>query len=381
MAKIQFKRKKSTGISTNKLSAGEPLYNLQDKKLYIGGNASEDETPSKHLTEVGVSTAGKVSIGAATNNDFTIAAGNGIDITGNAANRTIKVDIESTYKPSEAMSADKLKTGRTITLSGAVTGSTTFDGTSDKTISTSYSISDSKSANKIVRYISTDPNGKLTTTKGTLTAGDYITISETGDNLTIAADTELKTLEAAGNEIAFSINGKEYKKSISVEGVELSVGSAQKWTTPRTISLTGGATGSVSIDGSKDVSLNVAIKETADHKHGNITNSGTVGNPSKVVITDANNKVTTSSVSSDELSYLTGVKSSIQDQLDKKSSDEHKHKLLSASATLENPSSTVSCVNLTVNSGVLKVTSVLAASSSHIHSVSFKDVETGTPED
>ena len=35
MPKIQFKRKKSTGIGTNKLSAGEPLYNLQDKKLYI----------------------------------------------------------------------------------------------------------------------------------------------------------------------------------------------------------------------------------------------------------------------------------------------------------------------------------------------------------
>ena len=285
MPKIQFKRKKSTGIGTNKLSAGEPLYNLQDKKLYIGGNVSEDETPSKHLTEVGVSSAGKVSIGAATNNDFTIAAGTGIKVTGNASNRKITVASNPTIVnnsegakvaftidgkefahtiaitvPGEVESAKKLTNERTIALSGAITGSTTFDGSANKTISTTYAISDSKSANKIVRAISTNSDGKLTTTKGTLSAGTGIAINESGNDLEISADTDLQVLsDAAANEIAFSINGKEYKKSISVDGVGMAVDSADKWTNGRKITLSKDASGEVTIDGSKDVNLAVTV--------------------------------------------------------------------------------------------------------------------------
>lgn len=478
MPKIQFKRKKSTGIGTNKLSAGEPLYNLYDKKLYIGGNASSDETPSKHLTEVGVSTAGKVSIGAATDNDFTIKAGTGISVSGNASNRNITIasnptltnndteannvvsftiDGQSYYKAiavnipgtsdeakklttprtialagdatgsvsfdgsqnvtltADVKSAAKLDTARKIALSGAVTGETTFDGSADKTITTSYAINDAKSDKKIVRAVASDATGKLTTTKGSLVAGDGVTITESGNDLTISSPTTVRSLESGSTEIAFSVNGQEYRKTITVEGVGMSVDSANKWTTGRKITLTGDATGNVTIDGSTDVTLNVAVADNShnhtisatgtdglmdvtatggansvtiavapytsqqskasfdtsttapklttrlnyngdlyatnmygnnssgtptkvvltddsrlsdsrtpkSHSHGNITNGGIVGDASRVVITDASSKITTSSITTTKLGYLTDVTSNIQSQIDGKAPTSH----------------------------------------------------------
>lgn len=592
MPKIQFKRKKSTGIGTNKLSAGEPLYNLYDKKLYIGGNASSDETPSKHLTEVGVSSAGKVSIGAATDNDFTIKAGTGISVTGNTSNRNITVaadhsivnnssgatvaftidgksfshtvavtipgEVESAGKLTNARtitlagdatgsvsfdgsqnvtltadvksadSAAKLTTARKIALAGAVTGETTFDGSANKTITTSYAINDAKSDKKIVRAVAADANGKLTTTKGSLVAGDGVAITESGNDLTISSPTTVRSLESGSTEIAFSVNGQEYRKTITVEGVGMSVDSANKWTTGRKITLAGDATGNVTIDGSADVTLNVAVADNShdhtisatgtdglmnvtatggansitvavapytsqqskasfdtsttapklttrlnyngdmyatnmygnnssgtptkvvltddsrlsdkrdpkNHSHGNITNGGIVGDSNRVVITDKDSKITTSSITTTKLGYLTDVTSNIQAQINGKAptshasanttygvasadnyghskasatspkmsgtaavgtetdtfargdhvhptdtsraSSTHKHKV-SSTVTSGAPSATVECVNITVANGVLNVESVTAAGNAHTHSVTITDAETSTP--
>lgn len=53
-----------------------------------------------------------------------------------------------------ATSAEKLATARTITLSGAVSGSTTFDGSANKTITTTFpndiTISGTMTANKVI---------------------------------------------------------------------------------------------------------------------------------------------------------------------------------------------------------------------------------------
>lgn len=55
------------------------------------------------------------------------------------------------------------------------------------------------------------------------------------------------------------------------------------------------------------------------HTHGNITNDGLLGTANRVVITDGNKKITTSSsISTTELGYLDGVSSNIQTQLDGK---------------------------------------------------------------
>ena len=74
------------------------------------------------------------------------------------------------------------------------------------------------------------------------------------------------------------------------------------------------------IDG-KISTINTAIggKAPSSHTHGNIANGGTLSAASMVVVTDGNNKITTSStISTTELGYLDGVTSSIQTQLNNK---------------------------------------------------------------
>lgn len=59
----------------------------------------------------------------------------------------------------------------------------------------------------------------------------------------------------------------------------------------------------------------------ASHSHGNITNDGKLTNGNRVVITGNDKAITEAAVSDTELSYLSGVTSAIQTQLDSKVSD------------------------------------------------------------
>ena len=63
----------------------------------------------------------------------------------------------------------------------------------------------------------------------------------------------------------------------------------------------------------------------ASHTHGNIANGGTLGTASRALITDGDKKITTSSVTSTELGYLSGVTSAIQTQLNGKAAYSHTH--------------------------------------------------------
>lgn len=63
----------------------------------------------------------------------------------------------------------------------------------------------------------------------------------------------------------------------------------------------------------------------SSHTHGNITNDGKLGTASKVLISDSNKKITTSSVSDTELGYLSGVTSAIQTQISGKANASHTH--------------------------------------------------------
>lgn len=49
---IRFKRKKSSGDSGVKLKSGEPYYNLQDHKLFVGNNDEDDVTQKKHIAQI-----------------------------------------------------------------------------------------------------------------------------------------------------------------------------------------------------------------------------------------------------------------------------------------------------------------------------------------
>jgi glyceraldehyde-3-phosphate dehydrogenase/erythrose-4-phosphate dehydrogenase len=96
------------------------------------------------------------------------------------------------------------------------------------------------------------------------------------------------------------------------------IGSAQRVPT-----CTGSTTILVAVVKGQDItkdSVNAAMKAQADsgHTHGNIENDGTLDAASRVVVTDDNQKVTVSDITTTELGYLDGVTSNIQAQLNAK---------------------------------------------------------------
>lgn len=116
--------------------------------------------------------------------------------------------------------AEKWKTARTITFAGTgVTGSFTLDGSANVT--------------------------------ATLTVGNAATASKWATARTIT----VTGADASGN---FSIDG-----SANVN-FPVTVNQAPKWTTPRTLTLTGNATGSVNWDGSANASITVTVNQAAN---------------------------------------------------------------------------------------------------------------------
>lgn len=144
-----------------------------------------------------------------------------IDITGNAA------------------SSDKLSTPITLGLSGEVIGTASgFDGSANTTINTSINV-------------------------------NYAGSSSKGGN----ANAALKLVNAAGTE--YSVGGISkpiyFEKGIpkvctSVDLNATSASTAEKLTTPRTISLGGDASGSIEFDGSENKTLTVVIEDDS-HNH------------------------------------------------------------------------------------------------------------------
>lgn len=65
----------------------------------------------------------------------------------------------------------------------------------------------------------------------------------------------------------------------------------------------------------------IAGKASATHTHGNITNDGKLATANRVLITDGNKVISLSGVTDTELSYLSGVTSAIQTQLNAKAAD------------------------------------------------------------
>ena len=62
-------------------------------------------------------------------------------------------------------------------------------------------------------------------------------------------------------------------------------------------------------------------KASSTHIHGNITNDGKLATGNRVVITDSQGSINTSSISDSELGYLSGTTSNIQTQLNSKHDD------------------------------------------------------------
>jgi len=172
----------------------------------------------------------------------------------------------------DADNAERLSTPRTIALVGDVVGTATFDGSANIQITTTTTAD--------------------AVTLGIDTSGDYVVSSEaTGNGLTGSAtgegsvftvnsnatpDNTPDTIVYRDSEGGFSagtITATEFVGSM-VGNTIGNADTATKWTTPRTLTVTGDSTGSVTLDGSTDVTLTLTANK-ADSIHLGVD---TVGN-------------------------------------------------------------------------------------------------------
>lgn len=158
MGIIKLKRGNKANLSKVTLQAGEPAFVLDDKELYVGDGTD------KVLINAIKSVAGKTGVVTLTKSDvglnnvtnesketmFTSPnfTGSPTATTPTVGDNSTKIAttafVKSTVDAKTSISgnagtATKLATARTITLSGSVSGSATFDGSSNITIITTGS--------------------------------------------------------------------------------------------------------------------------------------------------------------------------------------------------------------------------------------------------
>ena len=163
------------------------------------------------------------------------------------------------------MHVSYLEESKTYTFSGDVTGTVTSTGSDDVTFNvsvtdnshnhTSANISDATSLNTPNMVVRRDINGDV--------AVRYVVGGLTGNALTAT------TLETPR-----TINGTSFNGGSNI--------TTSSWGTSRTLTLAGAVTGSVSIDGSGNVTLNTSVSSTSGVSilTGTISHGGTIPLPS-----------------------------------------------------------------------------------------------------
>ena len=224
-----------------------------------------------------------------------------------------------------ANTANSWATARTVTLSGDVSGSTSIDGSANVTISTTvandshnhtastltFGLNDASdvtladvASGDFLRYNGAawinDPVNLATDTIGSyvqsLVAGDGITLSNnSGEGATPTIALTSNSITVGSTSIALgasstTITGLTSVGSTSFSGeltgnVTGNADTATKWKTARTITLDGDVSGSVSIDGSNNVTITTTVADNS-HGHGPTSVLLALGNLTNVTISD-----------------------------------------------------------------------------------------------
>lgn len=226
---IKLKRSLTPGAVPGSLAAGELAINIPDKKLFSSNgssvfNVSGDQynlTSSTH--DLGASVTLTVDNEALSNDAITFIGGTGTSITRNA-NGTI------TFASTGSPTADSLSSAVTVTLTGDVSGSATFQNAGD-TASISTTI---------------QPNSVAL---GTDTTGNYAaSVANTDNNIVVSG--------SAGEGTAFSV-GLAATIDSDTTG---NAATATQLATARNITLSGDVSGTASFDGSGDASITATIQ-------------------------------------------------------------------------------------------------------------------------
>lgn len=201
---------------------------------------------------------------------------NGAIYNGNSTNRM----FADNYHPN----ADKWTTSRTLSLTGDVTGSVSWDGSGNASLSTTVA-NDSHTHNRIVEKSTIDYGvGYLQWTDQSGTGGSN---GNGGAPSNPTNDWYHHIIASHDNSGGYYVDIAQSFHSDAVYHRRLTNGSlsswqrfftdayhpnADKWTTARTLSLSGDASGSVSWDGSANATLSVTVANDS-HSHSNYITS------------------------------------------------------------------------------------------------------------
>ena len=186
---------------------------------------------------------------------------NETEVAYDSANDKFTVGLPSTITADvsgNATSADALSTSRTIALSGDVSGSVSFDGSSNVSITTSL-----------------DAGSLLTVGDGTssegIVVGDSLTIQGTANEVEVGYNTTSNEFTVG---LPSSISGLSSVSSTSFTGdLTGKADTADALETARTLSLSGDVAGSVSFDGSANADI-VATIQAGSVENSMLANSG-----------------------------------------------------------------------------------------------------------
>ena len=196
------------------------------------------------VTRVWVTAAGELS-GAA-------SGLTGLNATNIASGTLASARLPATIAANTTGTAAAWTTSRTISLTGAITGSVGIDGTGNVSIATTNATG--------VLLAGSTMTGTLTHRAGAAGAGTAPAKFQAGTNMTAA---EAGAMEWDGTNLYMTQTTGPTRKTLAYTDSVLS-GSVAKWTTARTVTFAGGdVTGSFSIDGSANVS-GVVLSVAAD---------------------------------------------------------------------------------------------------------------------
>lgn len=278
---IKLKRSTTQGAvpSGGTLEAGELAINLADKKLFSSSNGTDIITISGdqyNLARSGNTSQATLELTvdneALSNDAVTFIGQSGVVVSYYSSNNTIGIDGAGA-NAYFAEVARNLEEGKEFFITGAVAGqgNVAFDGTSNVTISVTQQ-NDSvtlgtHTTGNYVQSIAEDGQGIITVTNGNQEGG-AVQISVQNDSIALGTKTTGDYVNdvTSGPTGDIIITGTGEGANVVVElagsiqaNTTGNAATASKWQTARTITLGNDLSGSVSIDGSQNVTLNATI--------------------------------------------------------------------------------------------------------------------------
>lgn len=201
----------------------------------------------------------------------------------NATGHLTSVSNRSIKLPAALTSIAKLTTARTISLGNQLTGSTSFDGSKNVTINANFNPKQLTSedlntlcANDKVGFYYAGGGNSVTNKPSAFTSAFGLLVMRSAGGwytqLAVGADQAINDVYIRSG----YNNGSNWNAWEKLAGTGDNVASASKLSSARTITLSGNVTGSVSFDGSKNVTLTATVKDDShNHTIANIDNLST----------------------------------------------------------------------------------------------------------